>query len=441
MDIIHFMFIFYKRQGDNYMSTKKSGEKSTKLVYEFVIVVLLLVIIVLCVIIIQKRNNPDPIIKATPTPEPTGTISTEEPTQTPKPTVTPYELVEYKGRIEHIFFHSLIAFPELAFTQTDKKALVTSTWFKDFVTVSEFKKILQALYNDGYMLINANDIFEERTVDGVKRYEVKTFLFPKNKKPLIMSFDDTNYYSNKLGYGTVDKLILDDKGKVVTYTRMKDGREIISDDNEYIPIIDKFVEEHPDFSFNGAKGMICLTGFDGILGYRTHRDSPNKQSESEKVKPIVKALKDTGWYFASHSYKHGAMAGYNVAQMRDCAQKFKNEVTPLIGETKIYVYPYGSWKTGEVQDILYKEFGFTYFCSVGVNYYIKTRADMNYILFQDRANIDGWTLVRNGHLLEKYKDWGTPRFPSMIVDDIYNEEERGISRQEAMEIYSEMYNS
>ena len=159
MDIIHFMFIFYKRQGDNYMSTKKSGEKSTKLVYEFVIVVLLLVIIVLCVIIIQKRNNPDPIIKATPTPEPT---------ETPKPTVTPYELVEYKGRIEHIFFHSLIAFPELAFTQTDKKALVTSTWFKDFVTVSEFKKILQALYNDGYMLINANDIFEERTVDGVK---------------------------------------------------------------------------------------------------------------------------------------------------------------------------------------------------------------------------------------------------------------------------------
>ena len=43
--------------------------------------------------------------------------------------------------------------------------------------------------------------------------------------------------------------------------------------------------------------------------------------------------------------------------------------------------------------------------------------------------------------MEKYKDWVLPGFSSMIVDDIYNEEERGISRQEAMEIYSEMYNS
>ena len=40
---------------------------------------------------------------------------------------------------------------------------------------------------------------------------------------------------------------------------------------------------------------------------------------------------------ASHSYKHGAMAGYNVAQMRDCAQKFKNEVTPLIVRQR-YMY-------------------------------------------------------------------------------------------------------
>ena len=104
MDIIHFMFIFYKRQGDNYMSTKKSGEKPTKLVYEFVIVVLLLVIIVLCVIIIQKRNNPDPIIKATPTPEPTGTISTEEPNRRQSQPSHLTSWLNIKGELNIYFF-------------------------------------------------------------------------------------------------------------------------------------------------------------------------------------------------------------------------------------------------------------------------------------------------------------------------------------------------
>ena len=36
-----------------------------------------------------------------------------------------------------------------------------------------------------------------------------------------------------------------------------------------IPLIDTFVEEHPDFSYHGAKGIIALTGYNGVLGYRT----------------------------------------------------------------------------------------------------------------------------------------------------------------------------
>ena len=36
-----------------------------------------------------------------------------------------------------------------------------------------------------------------------------------------------------------------------------------------VPLIDRFVEEHPDFSYRGAKGIVALTGYNGILGYRT----------------------------------------------------------------------------------------------------------------------------------------------------------------------------
>ena len=30
-----------------------------------------------------------------------------------------------------------------------------------------------------------------------------------------------------------------------------------------VPLIDRFVEEHPDFSYRGAKGIVALTGYDG----------------------------------------------------------------------------------------------------------------------------------------------------------------------------------
>ena len=66
------------------------------------------------------------------------------------------------------------------------------------------------------------------------------------------------------------------------------------------PILDEFVYEHPDFSLNGAKAIFSLTGYCGILGYRTQddrdiaADSPDRPafdayraSEIEAVKPVI----------------------------------------------------------------------------------------------------------------------------------------------------------
>ena len=36
-----------------------------------------------------------------------------------------------------------------------------------------------------------------------------------------------------------------------------------------VPLIDTFVKEHPDFSYHGRKGILAMTGYDGVLGYRT----------------------------------------------------------------------------------------------------------------------------------------------------------------------------
>ena len=35
------------------------------------------------------------------------------------------------------------------------------------------------------------------------------------------------------------------------------------------PLLQDFIDEHPDFSYKGAKAVIAFTGYNGILGYRT----------------------------------------------------------------------------------------------------------------------------------------------------------------------------
>lgn len=454
------------------MSEKKRGNGF--LAALVAILVVIIAILVAGLIIAQKKasqnGNGEVVINVTPggnpgnmterpynpesTPVPGETfipdvtpVPTEVPTPTPAPTPMPtFHIVEYSGRVEHLFTHSLVAFPELAYKQSDKTSLVNSTYFVDCITVKEFKAVLEALYADNYMLININDIYE--VASNGKVTLKKSFPFPEGKKPLVFSFDDTNYYANKMGNGMVDKLILKD-GKIVTYTKHATGEEVISDDNEFIPIIDKFVEQHPDFSYNGAKGMICLTGFDGILGYRTQRVSEgdgrteaDRQAEIEAVKPIVQALKDTGWYFGCHSYKHGTMERQSASTLEDDAKKFKNEVTPLIGETKIYIYPYGSWsrssdgKTVPKNQAVLNKYGFQYFCSVGANWYTKTRSDLGNVILQDRANVDGTSILRYQDYFSTDKDYGTPRFPSIVWRDIYDDA-RNISYDEAIRVYKE----
>ncbi|MBP5780193.1 MAG: hypothetical protein J6X34_03030, partial [Clostridia bacterium] len=72
--------------------------------------------------------------------------ATAAPTATKKPSGD-LPLVDYSGIVEHVFTHSLVAFPELGYpkdiSDVDK---VMNTYFIDCITVPEFKAILQALY-------------------------------------------------------------------------------------------------------------------------------------------------------------------------------------------------------------------------------------------------------------------------------------------------------
>ena len=307
------------------------------------------------------------------------------------------EFVVYNGPIEHIFFHPLIIYPELAF---DGDAM--SKGYDDyFVTVNEFKKMIDTMYRNNYVLIKMSDLFQEPMINGKLTLTKKELKLPKNKKPLVLSVDDINYYQYMKENGNAYKLLIDEDGEIATYSKDKTGAEIISRDQEIVPILNSFVKEHPDFSLNGAKGILALTGYEGILGYRTHELTNSSYAhEKDEATRVVEKLKKDGWEFASHGYGHLNTKAISLATLSSDTERWKKEVEPLIGKTNIYIYPYGSSVLpGDAKFEALRDYGFSIFCSVGPNPYLLTSAQ--YVMM-DRVHIDGIGLRQQKDILARF---------------------------------------
>lgn len=319
--------------------------------------------------------------------------------------------VPYEGVVEHLFFHPVVAYPELAF-DGDLKSDGIDDWM---VTAGEYLKILQSIYEKGYVLVDIADCWSQQTgEDGQPRMVKNTLYLPEGKKPLILSYDDTNYYQYMLDNGFTYKLILGEDGKIASWGLDPQGNEVVSRDLDAIPILDKFVEEHPDFSPFGAKGCLSLTGYEGILGYRTQTDrenwseerEANRQKEIEAVKPIVAELKRTGWTFGSHTWGHISLNTRSYETVTADMQRWFDEVGTLVGETPVLFYPFGGRLDGDDVRQTGPAFqwmqahGFRIFCSVGIESWSKCKEDVSAVIC-DRLHPDGTTL-RSSKSLDRY---------------------------------------
>ncbi len=272
----------------------------------------------------------------------------------------------------------------------DKRSLHNRGFNEWFVTVPEFNKIIQSVYDKGYILINIGDLYEVKTADDKETIVHKPLYLPPGKKPMVISIDDLNYYKYMIQNGTVHKLIVDDQGKVATYSKTASGDELIAYDNEIIPLLDEFVEQHPDFSFRGAKAVIALTGYEGILGYRSEPELAVYEEEKAKALEVVRALKENGWTFASHSQGHPNIREISYDRVVRDTERWLREVGSLIGPTDIYIYPFGaSVKPDDPKFKFMREAGFKVFCGVGPT--PRFELTEQYILM-DRRHIDGIAL-------------------------------------------------
>jgi len=247
-------------------------------------------------------------------------------------------LVRYNGKIENIFFHSLIAYPEKAF-DGDKHTEFFDNWY---ITVNEFNKILVQLYTNNLVLIDPSLCYTVTNINGQRIIKQKPLYLPKGKRPLIISLDDLNYYPFTQKNGLVHKLILDNNGNIVTLT-IKENREVfIAKNNALVPIVEAFVKKHPDFSFKGGRGVIALTGYNGILGYPTHKlKAADYKKQKSLATSIANKIKSLGWSFASHSWGHIHFNKANLNWFKHDANRWEKEVRPIIGKTRLFIFPFG----------------------------------------------------------------------------------------------------
>ena len=210
-------------------------------------------------------------------------------------------------------------------------------------------------------------------------------MLPEGKKPLILSVDDVAY---AYGDGFAQKLIVKDDGSLVNLVKNPQGQTEEMADGDVQGVVDAFVKEHPDFSYQGHKGTFALTGYQGAFGY-----SYDTEEGRADIKNVVAALKADGWNFASHSYTHNRDRYYGPGSkpenIRYDINKWNALVRPCLGDTRLFIAPFGyRVKEPGLQYVL--DGGFDIYCTVN-NKIINELYD-DYALMS-RIEISGYSMT------------------------------------------------
>jgi hypothetical protein len=319
-------------------------------------------------------------------------------------------------QIPHIFFHSLIVDTDKAFGSEKADA-----YNQVMTTADEFDQIMQQMYEKGYVLVKIHDMASKQ--DG----EMKkgTILLPAGKKPFVLSVDDVSYYEYMKGHGFANRIVIGEDGYPTCEMDMDDG-SIQTGAFDVVPRLEEFIKAHPDFSYKGARGIVALTGYDGILGYRTapkygdpssdsykaEYASIDVDSEQEKAKAVAARMEELGWEFASHSWGHKDMGQATMEHMKTDMQKWLDQVNPLLGgDTDILIFPkgtdIGSWRGYDDNE------KYDYLASVGFDYYCNVDSNQPWVqctskyLRQGRINADGFEMYYHADKLSQFFDAAT----------------------------------
>lgn len=322
--------------------------------------------------------------------------------------------------VTHVFYHSLVVDPAKGFVPGSAGY---DGWQQWMTTIYEFDKITQSMYDRGYVLVNLSDLYTStKAEDGTVTIKSNPVYLPEGKKAFVMSLDDLSYYHTYDDHGVASKLVLDENGKPTCEYIEEDG-SVSYGAYDVVPRLNAFIEEHPDATYRNAKATIALTGYDGILGYRTDgayseehntntdiyyadqlqlewlAEHPDFDYEKEcaQAKKVAEALKADGWEFASHTWGHKEVGDASYESLVQDTERWMQYVSPLIGGTNTIIFahgqdlsPTGVYDSANEKYNYLKSQGFDVYCNVDSAVYSTTVTDQYF--HQGRRNLDGYRI-------------------------------------------------
>lgn len=325
--------------------------------------------------------------------------------------------------VPHIFYHSLLNSTAKAF---DVEALgqgAVDGYNAWMVTVDEFDQITQRLYDAGYVYVRLRDLVTQTTdADGTVHFAPNTELkLPQGKKAIVLSVDDCSYYHSYEAASFPEKLVLDEQGNVKCLYTDAAGNTSVGD-YDVVPRLNTFLAQHPDGAYHGARGILAMTGYNGVFGYRTDADyllrehlmedqqawldahpDFNYDQDVEEATKVADALKAEGWEFASHTWGHLSVTDKTVEELQTDNEKWVATVEPIVGKVDTIIFAHGndigSWEgyDGNEQYNYYNSVGYHFYCNVdgSVPYWVQIT---DHYVRQGRIDVDGYRLwlAQNG---------------------------------------------
>ena len=284
-------------------------------------------------------------------------------------------------KITHVFFHTLIMDNSKAFDGDDRQ----KGYNQVMTTKSEFLKILQSMYDRGFVLVRLHDIAYETTLDdGSVGFREGDIMLPPGKQPFVMSQDDVCYYEYMDGDGFAKRVIVGEDGRPTCEMKMDDG-SISVGSYDLIPLLDDLYDEAHANTNKKYEDFLA------------ERPDFNYEQERQDAARVAECLKASGYELASHSWGHRNMGNIDMEDFIADTDKWEDQVETLTGPCDIILFPFGSdigdWHPYDTSSERFQYLhskGFRYFCNVDSNkYYVQIGADH---MRQGRRNLDGYRM-------------------------------------------------
>lgn len=322
--------------------------------------------------------------------------------------------------IPNLSFHVLMADPSRACNKDVSGADLYGSYNKTFVSVEEFSRILNQLYANNYVLVDFDSFISNVPgVDGNNSFFAQSIYLPQGKKPIMITETMVNYFEYMVdpdkdgvldgsGHGFANKLVLDDNGEIKASYVDASGQTLIGN-YDLVPVLEAFIQEHPDFCYQGARAILAVSGTEGVFGYRTNTSYVSRfgqdfyDKEVEGAKQIVAALREKGYTIASYTYSNLAYRSMTTLQIQSELQNWTNQITPVIGEVDTIVFARASdieSYSGTTFNALYNS-GLRFFLNSGSS----PRVDVNTTFVrQTRLMVTGETMAWYSSQFSNYFD-------------------------------------